>query len=384
MGKAKFSEIIPFLYDAVLEPERWDVSLDYLLHALGARGSVLVQRQQGTEQLYEPMRAMGAYRDLLASPDGDFYLKNLVRYEAPLWALLEERPAQTPTFDSELVSHISELDDVPSHVFLRDRWGVHRKLAVKINEDRGWYEALTVGFGERDGAKLGHIGPALQPLLPHLSKAVELSRTFALLRAKYQAVLSVLDRVTAGLAIALPSGEIIVENAAARQLFDEANGISLARSRHIRVDNAMADADLHRRIADAALASNGQSDQFSSMLRIERRGGGDGIIVDISPLAESSGQFGIRLNGALILFIDPARPPQFDVKAFAKLYSLTAAEKKICGLLVSGMTTENIAEMRSTTVETTRTQIKQILGKTRTQSRAGLLLLLFKTIPPII
>jgi len=43
-----------------------------------------------------------------------------------------------------------------------------------------------------------------------MTKSVEIGRTFSQLKSRYASVLNALDRVRVGLAIALPSGEILL------------------------------------------------------------------------------------------------------------------------------------------------------------------------------
>jgi hypothetical protein len=62
-------------------------------------------------------------------------------------------------------------------------------------------------------------------LLPHITKAVEIGRTFSQLKSRYSAVLTALDRVKVGLAIALPSGDVIVENEEAQRILSLKGGL---------------------------------------------------------------------------------------------------------------------------------------------------------------
>jgi DNA-binding CsgD family transcriptional regulator len=66
-----------------------------------------------------------------------------------------------------------------------------------------------------------------------------------------------------------------------------------------------------------------------------------------------------------------------------ELYDLTSAEASILGLLVKGHTTSELSEIRNTSRETVRTQVKALLSKTRTKGRPDLVRLALTVNLPI-
>src|SRR5690606_18190029 len=89
--------------------------------------------------------------------------------------------------DSEMVAP-EILDQREDCVFLREHAGIRRRVGVRLNENPAWFGAMTFQFDERPRAIPEASLDLIQPVLPHLAKAVEMGRAFAQLRARYAAV----------------------------------------------------------------------------------------------------------------------------------------------------------------------------------------------------
>jgi DNA-binding CsgD family transcriptional regulator len=80
---------------------------------------------------------------------------------------------------------------------------------------------------------------------------------------------------------------------------------------------------------------------------------------------------------ALAVFVsDPERPSSFSDSYMQQAYALTPTECSIMKALLKNKNIGDIAEMRGTTLETARSQLKLILQKTGTHSQVELARLL--------
>jgi len=79
--------------------------------------------------------------------------------------------------------------------------------------------------------------------------------------------------------------------------------------------------------------------------------------------------------------IDPDHTPHLRIDRFALLHGLTDAETAVCALMVQGLSTEQIAEMRNTAPVTAKNQIALIMQKAGISRRAELIRLVVRVLP---
>lgn len=72
-----------------------------------------------------------------------------------------------------------------------------------------------------------------------------------------------------------------------------------------------------------------------------------------------------------------------NIERFANLHGLGDAETAVCAHMVAGLTKMAIAERRSTTPETVKSQMAAVQSKTGAPRRTELIRLVVRTLPPI-
>lgn len=91
--------------------------------------------------------------------------------------------------------------------------------------------------------------------------------------------------------------------------------------------------------------------------------------------------FRSRSRKLILLVIDDLRRPNsLETDFLQQLYGLTQAETDLANALMTGLSLENISEMRNVSVSTTRTQVKSVMSKTGTRRQAELVAKLAKLI----
>ena len=375
-------EALGHVYDAAIRPGRWKRALDGVAAATEARAIALVIRNDDPKKRDLTMLS-SEYLRFSRTPRGLYYGLRLGRLQEADWGFLSQQPEHQILPDTATGLSPAELDARADYAYLRKRLGVGRRMGVRLNADRVWFDAISLGFDSRAADVPDVAGQNLAPLLPHLTKAVELGRTFALLRARYKAVLTALDHVRIGLAVALPSGEVLVTNAAADLILQGPSGISLGTDRHFKTRDGDLAAEIKAHIRAASHTANGQGDAPERLLTLPRGGDKSDLMVDIAPLRDARDELDSDLQGALITLIDPEDAPQVQTARFSRLYGLTTAEAEICALLLEGFDLDQIAETRNTTPVTTKNQIASIFLKTGVNRRAELIRLIMRCLPPV-
>ncbi|MFN4100259.1 MAG: helix-turn-helix transcriptional regulator, partial [Pararhodobacter sp.] len=367
-----YHHVITQIYDAAADSQRWQQALDAVAARVGARGGALLVYELG-DMPYSVSALSSAYRSLEATGQGQYYLENLSHLEAHQWAYISRMRLNEIERDENMGIAQSDLDSRADYVFLREAAGTLRRLAFRLNDNRGWFDGVTLGFP----ADVAHVPQAainsLKPLVPHMAKAVGIGRTFNRLKERYHAVLAVLDKVAVGLVLALESGEIVLANREAERLFSLHDGIAKSHANRLALHDCDENAQLQAHIAEMARTASGEAETPERVMRLSRPSGRHPLLVEVMPLRDSGNEIGRNLRGALVVLVDPDSETELNVASFGTLHQLTPAETKVCDLLIRGYQAPEIAEIRSTSVSTARNQIAAVYLKTATRRRGDLI-----------
>lgn len=373
-------DAISAIYDAVLTSERWPAALDCFAQQIGAVGAVLV----AADKVGLPFTILQATSNYPAE-DVRYYFETLHQYDEPeMTTTFAGLPKFQLLRDEDVWGDVAKLNDRPDYKWLRQKQGVHRRAGVKLSHDRGWMDLLALQFAERDWRTVpANMPVALQQLLPHLAKAVEVNRTFMLLQNAYSAVLSALDYIRIGIAIVAPSGAMLICNREARRIFDLGDGLRLGRSGGIECGNPVQHSALLTAVADTSATSLGNGRTSERLLFIDRIGDGRPFLLDVAPLRNVAGELDAGFAGAVVFLIDPENTAAISTERLTGLFDLSQAETAVARAMVDGLSAGEIADLRGTKVDTVRTQFKSIYGKTGVRRRADLVRLAVSVDPPI-
>lgn len=369
------------IYDAAMDQSRWRAALDATALAADSKGTILVV-VDGEHGAYNLRAFNTLYDGMFATGAADYYLNHLAHHEAAEWEIVGRQRAQRLMRDTDMVDLVI-LDEREDCRFLQKHLGVRRRVGVRLNENRAWFDGMAFQYGLETEAVPGQSLDRLQPLLPHLAKAVEMGRAFAQLRARYAAVLAVLDKVHVGIAIASAQGELVVSNTEADRILGLSDGMVLGRDNRVICRDPDQTDMLRAFIHEAALTAGGEANRHEGLVVVQRPSGAHPFLIEVAPLSDAAGELDPGLIGALITLIDPENPLRLEIGKFARLYGLTPAEASVCEQMVRGLTGRAIAEHRGTSPDTVREQMSAVLAKTGSTRRSGLIRLVVRTLPPI-
>ncbi|MEL6763834.1 MAG: helix-turn-helix transcriptional regulator [Cyanobacteria bacterium J06607_6] len=373
---------LPLIYETATNPGRWRRALDAMAESFEAKAIALLIRQPDTTHRDKQMLS-SAYLDFMGTPAGVYYGLWLSKLQNPDWDFLARQPSRQLTPDTDIGLPAAALDERADYRLLRRKVGVGRRWGVKFNDDRLWFDAASIALPTGYCAQPVELAHQLSHLVPHLTKAIELGRTFGVLKAKYSAVLAALDHVRIGLAVALQNGELIVHNAELERIFDLRDGLSLSRAKRLTATETACEQQIETGIRDVCAISDGQVQPAEHLIAVPRRSGKLPFLVEVAPLIDSAAEIEKSLQGALISVIDPVCLPEVDMRRFIALYQLTEAEAAVCKLMLLGLTTDAIADQREVSPLTVKNQISAILNKTGVSRRSDFIRLVLKLVPPV-
>lgn len=375
-------EALRSIYDAAVDHHGWSKALDIVVSDIGALGAALLVRNRGNDP-YAAVSLSQAYM-INEGKDVAEYIERYSHHEADDWVVIDRQKPCDPILDTEAGLTIEERDARPDYVFLRERFGIGRRIGFRLNENKVWFDAVTVCFPTEQPVIPAQCFDLALGFAPHMARSVQIGRMFSDLQKRYKAVLSVLDRVGVGLAIALPDGELIVTNAEADRILSFDDGVSLSSDRRLRTYPPDLAAELNDAIVRLGATAGGRGSQSQHSALIPRQSFKSPFIVEVSPLRDARKEIDADFFGCLIVFIDPDHVPHLDLNRFQRLYGLSLAEADVCRLILGGSVPAEVAEIRGTSQNTTKAQIAAIYQKTGARHRSDLVGLIVRVLPPVL
>ena len=288
-------------------------------------------------------------------------------------------------YDSDIWKIDVNYRNRPEVKMVLEELGWFRRATVNLSDDPSVYRGAIFFFGRKyDRSMPVHTKPLACQIGPHLAKSIELNRLTSGLRRKYNAVLSVLDKIETGVFVVLKSGEVILKNRAASDLISVDRGLRLKEDNYLTCATESAQLKLSSSINDVSLTAEGQNDEVSRICEIPSDRATPPLLAIVSPLRDSNIELERGLTGALLTTIDPLQPIKVNTDALAHAYRLTRAEKRLAKLLVKGLTNKEIAINLDVSPETVKTQLSSIYFKCNCKNRLSFVWRIFQFSPPII
>ena len=237
------------------------------------------------------------------------------------------------------------------------------------------------GF-QRPGPAAREVGrrQLLEALLPHLQRAARLQARVARLQQDALLLATTLERLSLGVLALAADLEVVFANAVAEQVLGGGDGLRLADGRL-----SLREPALQRRLRAAVeAAAAGEADGAAVHFFVGRPSGAPPLTLCLEPVG--TGRLaGERLPGAVAaLFVtDPARPAALpSPELLAERFGLTASEAAVARLAAMGRGMPFVADALGLSLNTVRTHLKAVYGKTAVNHQAGLARLLVETFPP--
>jgi DNA-binding CsgD family transcriptional regulator len=363
------------LYELPTESHAWPARLDEFTAFIGGKAAALL--------VQDPLREWIGLQLFSSLYDAQMmveYNTHWVRYEQHGYdhlvrshhrGFVSDREACGLTSDAEYAIH-------PPAQWFRDRYGVGYRYASRLNTTGAWIDLLAVNFGVERHPMTAEEKAFGELFLPHFAKVIELQRTFRLLESRRRAALEALDRLDIGVLITTGQATLVLANRIGQDMLAARDALRPGP----RGDVA-GGAELASSIAEVAATAEARSDIAEKVLSINRRSGRAPLLATVSPLRDTRTGLGSSFRGAIVFVIDPENPRSITTRGMETLFDLTDAESKVLELIVSGSSTDEIAQTRAVSPNTVRSQIKSLLEKTGSSQRADLVRLAAAVNPPI-
>jgi DNA-binding CsgD family transcriptional regulator/GAF domain-containing protein len=360
----ELSKLIASIYDAALNPADWPQLAQTLARTFCAESSAIFQLNlaQGSAGL------LGITEN--------FDAKAISEYEAyyhqkDLWAIAMSKSVTGRAMLG--VEIVREAEFLNSEIF--------NGFAKRI--EMFWFVGSVVVLEKQFMGAIGihrpHGAPAfgaedkhyLDMLLPHLSRAMLLHRRLQGLTQDNRIVVDALEKLSVGMIAVDAQATVLFANPTAERLLREGLGLT-CRQGFLGATDPTKEGELRRLIQQAGLAAFGRSGEAGGVLSLPRPEGRP-LSLLVCPLRPQALSFGPSIPAALLIFGDPDASPSTPTQALIELYGLTPAEARLMAALVDGERLEDYADRQQISINTARTQSKQIFAKTGHGRQADLI-----------
>jgi DNA-binding CsgD family transcriptional regulator len=208
----------------------------------------------------------------------------------------------------------------------------------------------------------------LERLMPHLSRALQLRRSFLTLDRRDTALAEACDRLAAGFIGLDDGGRTLFANAAARRLSARSDGIALDRDGRVyAVDRAA-----NQRLAE--LARDVVSGGPGGVVRVPRPQGRAPYVIMVAPLNLETGVDGgrRRSRGTLFVIHDPLSLSPPVPQLVAEMFGLPLGSATILAALAAGVELKDYAERAGISMNTVRFHLKTAYSRTGVHRQSDL------------
>jgi DNA-binding CsgD family transcriptional regulator len=372
----KFSEYVGNIYDCIPDPAGWQNTLQKLTDHYGGVIATLAVLDTATRQ-----SRFGAY---CGDPDILIPLITTYAQHMPYYHIIPKLDVDTPFSIPDLDRAAGFSAGSPMRIGKMGEWTEKYKvtdaLCLNLFKQESRIGTFVISTHESHGPVRREELDELTILAPHIRRSVTISDLFEMGHRDATVFRDVINAFGTAVFIVAADMKLHFANNLAENLLREKIAIQ-SNANTINFPNAFADAAIRKAVltgerSEIALGASGIG---VPLLKTERP-----AIAHVLPLARraEASQFHTKATAAIFVAAAGATPlPAID--AFAALFGLTAAEKRVTNHLAQGMTRAEIAAANGVSDGTVKSQLDAIFDKTNTSNQRTLEILIRDLTPPV-
>jgi DNA-binding CsgD family transcriptional regulator len=366
--------LIQLIYEAALDASRWQEFVQALSDAFrGAPAGIALQppgsplaevifRSSGFRDEFHPRFEAYAQSGL---PWEEGRRRNFVgRFGLTTEVISDERLRASEFYREWMVPQGLGPHAPVAHTIALDRGHAASALAIFPTAATGPFDTSDLEFGDL--------------LVPHLALGYKLLAE----NRRHQALADAIDRFPTGVTLLDARGNLLLANRGARRIFTQNDGLALDGSA-VRAAAASDDAALRHAITRSVEAAVAGRLIESAVLSVSRHSGRRPYAVMVGPLRPHIGD-PTAADAVVVLYVaDLEQGVLRRREVLRELYGLTEAETQLVELLCQGSSLDEAAVARGVTMNTARSQLKQVFAKTHTSRQSELVRLVISGVASI-
>jgi DNA-binding CsgD family transcriptional regulator len=364
------------IYEAAVEPATWDETLRELSEALGDAAIQLSLRIREAEAalVARPTSEPGpVFRIHLDEKYHEIFLRLSIR-DFP-WPSID-RHAVLERFvrSDQMVEHDLDLENSAFYLeFMKPQGLVLEAPLAHVIASIETRPLAGMVIYRREGCR--PFAPAdfalLDLLVPHLARAYAVHSRLGEARHEQRALREVLDRFPSGVMLLDKDSRVVLTNRSADQILAQDDGIRLDHGCP-RLADPRQDRVFQQLLAEAVQTRAVRGHSHGKTTTVLRPSGRRSYASMVGPLLAPPPGTSLREAVAILFVSDPEGSQISTSEVLEGLYDLTPAEAELLRLLAEGRSLEEVAVKRGVTINTARSQLKQVFAKTDTRRQGEL------------
>ncbi len=362
-------ELIDYTYRAVLDAQLWPAFLDKLADALGAHQAV--------------MPSFDWHANVFATIAPRTDPEALTVYEH-YWAFRDEAAARTFQLPAGVICSLDDImprEDFAATPVFNEYWRPNgyglAAMGANLVREEGFSALICVFKTPGADSFTSEQRRFLAALLPHVMRAVRLSRRFFNLEIDTAALPARFEALDQGVLLTDAFARVVRANPAAKAVLDEANGIFLREGR-LTVDGTP---DALEKLVFACAQRNPLADNPGGELTVLRNGNKTPLHVTVAPVRASDTLQEVPWICtappiAMVTLTDPDKAKFSRESKLRQRFQLTSAEAALADEIMKGDGRKAAARRCRITDGTAKSHLARIFQKTGTRRQAELIRLL--------
>jgi len=367
------SDLIGSIYDCALDPARWEQTLPDVMEVLDCYGLILGLSDLRHHRLLIH-KAIGFGLD---------HSERISKHLPEIDAILGGALASWPSLDEPwVVSRHLTTAHIETSPYLQEckGAGIVDMMQFFLVHEPMHFSGLGVGRNERQGIITEREIELGKLLLPHLRRAVAISKVVEVRTIAGVRMAEALDALRCGVVLTNERGTILHANRAAEHMLRDGGGPIRSADGTLQATAPSAASELHSALALAARNEAGIGKTGLAIRLTEPDV--PPVFAHVLPLTGSDFRTRLQPPAVAAVFIGAAPEAQDGADAVAAAYGLTPAETRVLASLFAGRTLAEIAAMLGIAGTTAKTHLEHIFLKTGVTRQAELLRLWTGLISP--
>jgi DNA-binding NarL/FixJ family response regulator len=358
---AELSAVVGDIYDAAIDPTLWQQTLGSVCAFVGGSSAVLYWHDSAAER----SQALHLFNDDPVYTRLYFEKYLPLNPMFPAASFIDEGVVNS---DEDIMPH-AELTKTRFYKEWLKPQGIKSALSVNLEKGITRTSMVNVRLTEPLTDKMRR---RFSLLVPHLQRAVTISKLFHQKNSAEAALAEALRHVEAGVFLVGEEGEITFANEIAERHLTAATIVEKA-GRKLRATSSVADRTLRALLVSAAngdrsLGTRGVAIPLTNKASQER------WHAHVLPLTSSRRQqIGESYSAVAAVFIRKHVPNELSpLEGIAKLYKLRASEIRVLDAVIKVGGVKAIAELLGLSQSTVKTHLIQLFRKTETKRQSDL------------
>jgi DNA-binding CsgD family transcriptional regulator/PAS domain-containing protein len=362
MTEEEADALISQIYDASLDETLWVPVMNRMADLVGGGATIFIRKDLSTGQ------GSGVFGRISQSEFTDYF--GYFARRNPLATAVADMPAGSFLIDWQVLPKAELVRSEYYNDFLLPR-DIHAVLGLMAWRDGQDVAIMSLTRSPRQSDYQTEDAERLAPFMPHVRRAVALSRRMPARLVHAPDLDELIDTQPEGLLLLNELGRVLYANRSAERLLARQDGLHLARG-----GLSACDCITGRRLAAAIYtATRGGSEARGESLAVPRQSGQRPYVVLVLPFGRRCFLHppGVRAI-VTVIDLDAARRPAPEL--LRSVFGLSPAQATVAALLAEGREVKEIAAELEVSGFTVRRHVADIMEKTETTRQAELVRLL--------